>query len=95
MKTVRKQALKQSFETLQMEDGESIQNYFARVVVIVNQVKGLGEKLTEAEMVAKMLRSLPSKFYYVAAVMKESRDLSKLTLDELCGSPQAHEIGVN
>lgn len=95
MKTVRKQALKQNFETLQMEDGESIQNYFARVVVIVNQVKGLGEKLTEAEMVAKMLQSLPSKFYYVAVVMKESRDLSKLTLDELCGSPQAHEIGVN
>lgn len=48
MKTVRKQILKQSFETLQMEDGESIQNYFARVVAIVNQVKGLGEKLTEA-----------------------------------------------
>lgn len=48
MKTVRKQLLKQSFETLQMEDGESIQNYFARVVAIVNQVKGLGEKLTEA-----------------------------------------------
>ncbi|XP_039135714.1 uncharacterized protein LOC120273134 [Dioscorea cayenensis subsp. rotundata] len=95
MVSVRKQALRQSFETLQMEDNESVQSYWARVVTIVNQVRGLGHKLSEAEVVSKVLRSLAPKFDYVAVAMEESRDLSTLTLDELCGSLQAHEFRVN
>lgn len=92
---VKKQALRQSFETLQMEDSENIQSYCSRVVTIVNQVKGLGHKLSEADVVSKVLRSLAPKFDYVAVALEESRDLSVLTLDELCGSLQAHEIRVN
>ncbi|XP_039119388.1 uncharacterized protein LOC120255681 [Dioscorea cayenensis subsp. rotundata] len=95
MMTVRKQALGQSFETLQMEDSESIQAYLSRVVVIVNQVKALGHKLSEAEVVSKVLRSLAPKFDFVAVAMEESRDMSTLTLDELGGSLQAHEVRVN
>lgn len=78
-----------------MEDGESVQSYKARVVAIVNQVKGLGHKLSEAEVVSKVLRSLSLRFDYVAVAMEESRDLLKLSSDELCGSLQAHEIRVN
>ncbi|XP_039131873.1 uncharacterized protein LOC120268618 [Dioscorea cayenensis subsp. rotundata] len=95
MVSVRKQALRQSFKTLQMEDGESVQSYWERVVTIVNQVRGLGHKLSEAEVVSKVLRSLAPKFNYVAVAMEESRDLSKFTLDELCWSLQAHEFRVN
>ncbi|XP_039126956.1 uncharacterized protein LOC120263118 [Dioscorea cayenensis subsp. rotundata] len=92
---MRKQALRQSFETLQMEDGESIQSYWARVTAIVNQVRGLGHKLSKAEVVSKVLQSLAPKFNYVAVAMEESKDLLSLTLDELCGSLQAHEFMVN
>ncbi|XP_039141167.1 uncharacterized protein LOC120278439 [Dioscorea cayenensis subsp. rotundata] len=95
MVAVRKQALRQSFETLQMEDGESVQSYWARVVAIVNQVRGLGHKLSESEVVSKVLRSLAPKFDYVAVAMEESRDSPTLTLDEPHGSLQAHEFRVN
>lgn len=79
---------------LQMEDSESIQKYFTRVVIIVNQVRGLRHKLYEAEVLSKVLRCLARNFDYVAVAL-ESRDLSKLTLDELSGYLQAHEIRVN
>lgn len=78
-----------------MEDSESVQSYCLRVITIVNQVKGLGHKPSEAEVVSKVLRSLAPKFDYVAVALKESRDLLKLTLDELSCSLQAHEITVN
>ncbi|XP_039123353.1 uncharacterized protein LOC120259967 [Dioscorea cayenensis subsp. rotundata] len=58
-------------------------------------VKALGHKLTEAEVVSKVLRSLAPKFDFVAVAMEESRDMSTLTLDELGGSLQAHEVRVN
>lgn len=95
MMTVRKPVLRQSFETLQMEDNDSVQNYLSRVVTIVNQVKGLGHKLIESEVVSKVLRSLTPKFDYVVVALEESKDIVKLTLDELSRTLQAHEIRFN
>ncbi|XP_039138742.1 uncharacterized protein LOC120276070 [Dioscorea cayenensis subsp. rotundata] len=92
---VRLQALRQGFETLQMEDHESIQEYFSRVVTTVNQIKGLGHKLSEAEVVSKVLRSLVPKFDFVVVAIKESKELASLSLYELRGSLQAHEVRVN
>ncbi|XP_039140537.1 uncharacterized protein LOC120277761 [Dioscorea cayenensis subsp. rotundata] len=92
---VRKQSLRQNFEVLQMEENESIQDYCSRVVFIVNQIRGLGYKLSEEEVVAKVLRSLHPKFDFVVVAIKESKDITKLSLDELSRSLQAHEIRVN
>lgn len=43
---------------------------------------------------SKVLRSLAPKFDYVAMAIKESRDISKLSLYELSGSLQPHDIRV-
>lgn len=37
------------------------------------------------------MRSLGPKYNFVVAVISESKDLTKLTMDELAGSLQAHE----
>lgn len=58
-----------------MGDDESIQSYLLRVVTIVNQVKGLGHKLTKSEVVYKVLRSLAPKFDYVVVALEESKDI--------------------
>lgn len=87
MASVRKQSLRQNFET--------IQDYCSRVVSIVNQIRGLGYKLGAEEVVAKVLRSLHPKFDFVAVVIEETKDITTLTLDELSGSLQAHELRVN
>ncbi|XP_039140523.1 uncharacterized protein LOC120277740 [Dioscorea cayenensis subsp. rotundata] len=93
--SVRIQALRQDFETLQMGDDEGVQAYISRVITITNQIKALGHKLKEPEVVSKVLQSLAPKFDWVAVAIEESKEIAKLTLDDLCGTLQAHEVRVN
>ncbi|XP_039119130.1 uncharacterized protein LOC120255359 [Dioscorea cayenensis subsp. rotundata] len=92
---VRIQAPRQDFKTLQTRDDEGVQEYISRVVTITNQIKALGHKLKEPEVVSKILRSLAPKFDWVAVAIEESKEISKLNLDDLCGTLQAHEVKVN
>ena len=43
------------------------------------------------KIVEKILRSLPPKFDHVAATIEESKDLSILTMYDLCGSLESYE----
>ncbi|XP_052184346.1 uncharacterized protein LOC127796307 [Diospyros lotus] len=93
--TVKLQSLRRDFETLNMKSGESVQDFLFRVSAIINQMKTYGEEITDATVVAKVLRSLTPKFDHVVAAIEESKDLSTFSLDELMGSLQAHEARIN
>lgn len=88
---LRIQALRQSFENLHKKENEGIQAYIARVTDLVNQMKGLGDQISESLVVGKVLRSLGPKYNFIVAAIGEAKDLTKLTMDELAGSLQAHE----
>jgi gag-polypeptide of LTR copia-type len=62
-----------------------------RVQAVVNQLIRNGEALTDARVVEKILRSLTDNFENVVCAIEESKDLAKLTVDELAGSLEAHE----
>nr|GEV28774.1 UBN2 domain-containing protein [Tanacetum cinerariifolium] len=49
------------------------------------QMRSYGEKVTDETVVAKVLRSLDPKFDHVVAAIKESKDLSVFSFDELWG----------
>ncbi|XP_073025197.1 uncharacterized protein [Primulina eburnea] len=90
--TIKLQSLRRYFETLQMKNGESVQHYFTRVDVVVNQMRSYGEEIKDQIVVAKVLRSWNSKFDYKVAVIEESTDLTTYSFDELMGSLQSHEV---
>lgn len=46
-------------------------------------------------VVAKILRSLTTKFNHVASSNIEAKDLKTLSVEELCGSLLAHEVRLN
>ena len=79
------------FENLSMDASEKIQDFFSKVTKIVNQIRSYGEELSHQKIVEKVLRSLPSEYDHVVAVIEESTDLSDYSVNELMGSLQAHE----
>jgi len=60
-------------------------------MVIVNQMSRNVEALTDAQITEKILRFLDPKFNFVFVAIEESKEVGKLTVDELIGSLQAHE----
>ena len=54
MKIVKLQSLQLEFDNLQMKSNESIKDYSARVIEIVNQLKAMGQDITDQRVVQKM-----------------------------------------
>ncbi|XP_003523742.1 uncharacterized protein [Glycine max] len=95
VKRAQLQALRRDFETLAMKDGESVTNYFARTMEISNKMRFHGEKMTDATIVEKILRSLTTNFNYVVCSIEESKDIDVLSIDELQSSLLVHEQKMN
>lgn len=65
------------------------------VTTIVNQIKGLGYKLSKDGVVTKVLKSLSPKWDYAVVAIKESKDITKMSMDDPSGSLQVHEVRIN
>lgn len=91
VKKVRLQTMRRQYELLQMEEQESIAEYFTRIRSLTNQMKTYGESMPDQGIVEKVLRTLTPKFDHVVVAIEESKDTETLKIDELQGSLEAHE----
>nr|DAD32269.1 TPA_asm: hypothetical protein HUJ06_011120 [Nelumbo nucifera] len=76
---------------LNMKVGESVNEYFARTLAIVNKLRANKGKIDDVAVIEKILRSMTSKFDYVVHSIEESNDLDALTIDELQSNLLVHE----
>jgi hypothetical protein len=75
-----------------MNSKESISEMFTRFTNIINSLKALGKCYTNVENVKKILRSLPKHWDAKITAIKEAKDLTKMSIDELLRFTHAHEI---
>ena len=74
MKRSLLQTLRRDFEVIVMNNDESIDDYFKRVMTVSNQMRSNGEEMSDSKIVEKILRTLTDKFTYVVVSIEESKD---------------------
>lgn len=83
--------LKREFEVLKMNDVESVDDYYNRVIVVIIYLKSNGKKFSNVVVMKKFLKSVPSKFEHIVRVIEKRKDLSPMLIEELVGSLQSHK----
>ena len=91
VKRAQLQALRRDFEVLEMKIGESVTDYFFRVMVVANDMRNYGEDMQDVKIVEKILSTLTDKFNYIVCSIEESKDIDLLSVDELQSSLIVHE----
>ncbi|GJQ90287.1 zf-CCHC domain-containing protein [Tanacetum coccineum] len=82
----------QKYEEFSITDDETIDCAFSRFNPIITSLKALDESFSSRNHVRKFLRALPSKWRPKLTAIEESKDLSKLSLDELVGNLKVYEV---
>ncbi|XP_075512784.1 uncharacterized protein LOC142548375 [Primulina tabacum] len=96
--SVRKTRLRMvasKFESLRMEDKESILEYDSRLRQLSNEAHSLGDLMSNERLVNKVLRSLPEKFNVKVCEIEETKDTSTINLDELMSSLRTFEMNLD
>ena len=83
------------YEMFKMLDHENINEMTIRFMHIINQLKALGKRYSNAEMVRKILRSLSKAWRPKVVAIQEAKDLNVLSFDTLIGSLKTYEIELN
>ena len=77
-----------------MEKDESFNEFYAKLIDIVNLAFNLGETILEPKVVRKVLRFLPKRFHAKITAIKESKHIDSIPLTELVGNLQTYELGL-
>ena len=67
-------------------------SFYCRLNEIVIAKLNLGEKIEDAKVVRKVLRSLPESFQAKVTAIEESKDLDEIKIQEIVGSLQSYEL---
>ncbi|MCI17160.1 gag-pol polyprotein [Trifolium medium] len=87
--------LSTNFENLCMKEEETIHDFHMNVLEFANSFDALGETISDKKLVSKILRSLPKRFDMKVTAIEEAQDLATIQVDELIGSLQTYELGIN
>ncbi|GJW72002.1 hypothetical protein Tco_0128919 [Tanacetum coccineum] len=91
VKTNKIDLLIQQYEQFIIPKEESIDNAFAKFNTIITSIKALDEGFSSENYVIKFLRVLHPKWRAKVTAIKESNNLTTLSLDELIGNLKVYE----
>ncbi|XP_012468674.1 uncharacterized protein LOC105786727 [Gossypium raimondii] len=83
--------LRRDFENMKMKEEEIVKQYSDRIMVVVNNIRPLGEQFSEARIVEKVISTLPERYEAKISSFEDSRDLTTISLTELINALYAQE----
>ncbi|XP_020197876.1 uncharacterized protein [Aegilops tauschii subsp. strangulata] len=81
----RAQVLKRQFHMLQMEETESVNDCAMHLNTLEGEIRALGAKIEEAEIVEKFFSSVNDKFTYIIGTLEQLYDINDMTITEGIG----------
>jgi hypothetical protein len=87
------QKLLGAFENIKFHDGETIDEFAMRLNTLASELRALGEKVDEVQLIKKMLRIVPKQYQQIAMSIVTLLDLNTLSLEGLVGRLCAAEVG--
>mgnify|MGYP001792253449 CR=1 FL=1 len=91
VKRAQLQTLRRTFKMLEMKNGESVFDYFTRVMMVANDMRNCGDDMQDVKIVEKILRTLTENFNYIVCSIEESKDIDTMSVDTLQSSLLVHE----
>ncbi|XP_052727839.1 uncharacterized protein LOC128195027 [Vigna angularis] len=88
------QRLHREFEIPKKQNGESVNDYISRVMILANDMRGVGETMEDGHIVEKIMSTLSDKYNYIVCSIEELKDINKMTVDELHNSLLIHEHNI-
>ena len=88
------QMLTTHFKELKISEDESFDSFYGKLNEVVFGKFNLGEKTEDSKIVRKILRSLPESFRAKVTIIKESKDLNEIKIQELIDSLQTYELSI-
>ena len=86
--------LTSEWESLVMDEYESFDSFYVRLLQNINASYALGKVYEDSVIVSKILRSLPSRFDIKKESIIESKDITKLSCAEVVGKMRIFEKGL-
>ncbi|XP_024022967.1 uncharacterized protein LOC112092047 [Morus notabilis] len=81
-----------AYEMFEMNDNKSITSMYIKFTDIINGLNSLDRPFKESELVSKIVRSLLKSWNVKRATLKEMKNLSIISLDELIGFLMTYEL---
>nr|GEY81130.1 putative zinc finger, CCHC-type [Tanacetum cinerariifolium] len=91
VRAARLATLKRELESLRMKEGETMDEFAAKLSGLASKARGLGYELEEVDMVKRLLDSMPKSFLQIVASIEQCFDLDSMLFDEAVGRLKAFE----
>jgi hypothetical protein len=77
-----------------MLENETFDEFYTRINDLKSSMVSLGKRVSDVELIKKILRSLPERFRIKETAIEESKDLDSMKIEELVGSLQTYEYSL-
>ncbi|XP_066392692.1 uncharacterized protein [Miscanthus floridulus] len=85
------QQLRRDFNSIAFKPGESVDDFAVRLTTLADNLRTLGDGITDAKLVKKLLQVMPEKLNQAAVALEMLLDLNNIPVEEVVGRLRVFE----